>query len=340
LAWNATTVFWTGDVNRTSQHIQTWFQLALMVFILWDLLDTRKALLSGLQMYVLGGYVVFANAVGNFALGKTYYFERFSAEGTNPDDLGLVLALGIPIAWYLVGSVELSPRTLWLKWINFAYVPVALLGIALSGTRTALIAALPGLVFALVSAVRLSIWAKSAIVALGVSAAYLLIPLVPEASFQRLGTTGTEVFQGDWNGRIELWAQGLAAFREHPLFGIGSNMYRSINFEGKVAHNSFLSVLVELGIVGFVLFAVILGIVFIRAIHQPRWEAAFWLSVLATWALGAFTLTWEYRKPTWVILSFVIASSAVVVPVREHARAVLASRQRRVERLPARTGIT
>ena len=108
----------------------------------------------------------------------------------------------------------------------------------------------------------------------------------------------------------------MASFVEHPLLGVGSNMYRSINSlaktaEGKVSHNSYLSVLVELGLIGFVIFAIILAIAFIQAWRQPKWQSWFWLTVLSVWSLGAFTLTWEARKSTWLFLSFIVVSAAI-----------------------------
>ena len=78
-----------------------------------------------------------------------------------------------------------------------------------------------------------------------------------------------------------------------------------------MGHNSYLSVLVELGLIGFVIFAIILAIAFIQAWRQPKWQSWFWLTVLAVWRLGAFTLTWEARKSTWLFLSFIIVSAAI-----------------------------
>ena len=311
VTWNALSAFWSQNVERTVSHLVTWSQLLILAYILWDQYKTRQSLMTGLQMYVLGAYVVVGNAVSNYLSGKTYYYERFSAAGTNPDDLGVVLALGIPVAWYLVAHNDHHKLSRWLKWINYAYVAAALFGIALSGTRTALIAAGPGLVYGLTSLTRLKPAAKIAIFLLLMVGAYILIPYIPQASFERLGSTLNELSKGDLNGRLALWSEGLTSFSEHPLLGVGSNMYRSVNSLSKVAHNSFLSVLVELGIVGFTLFAVILGIVVIQALRQSKWEASFWLFMLASWTIGAFTLTWEYRKPTWLFLSLIIVSSAI-----------------------------
>ena len=62
---------------------------------------------------------------------------------------------------------------------------------------------------------------------------------------------------------------------------------------------------------GFSLFALMLIIVGVQAIRQPRWESRLWLATMLTWALGAFSLTWENRKQTWLVLGLIIVSSAI-----------------------------
>jgi len=311
LLWNAVSVFWSADADRTIEHLGTWIQLFVMIYILWDLYTTRAAVMSGLQMYILGSYVVLGNTIVNYFSGNTFYYERFSAAGTNPDDLGTFLALGIPVAWYLALSKSTNRVNRLLRFVNYAYIPAALLGIALSGTRTALIATVPGIVFGLASLTRVRLWARIAIFMLLIWAGFTLLPLIPPASLQRLGTTGTEFAGGDLNGRKTIWREGLAAFAEHPLIGVGSNMYRSVNSVGKVAHNSFISVLVELGLIGFGLFLMMITIVIIQALRQSMWRSGFWLAILVTWGIGASTLTWEYRKPTWLFLTLIVASAAI-----------------------------
>ena len=312
--WNAVSVFWSTNPNRTVDHVVTWVQLLGLVFILWDLYTTRAALLAGLQAYVLGAYVAFGSALANYSSGAVFYtyYDRFSSGDTNPDGFGFILALGIPVAWYLAAQKSTTKMSRLLKLVNYAYIPAALLGLALSGTRTALIATIPAMAFGLASLTRLRLAARVAIFLLLTSAILILLPHVQTlTSFQRLGTTGTELTEGDLNNRTVNWGQGLAAFAEQPLTGVGSNMYRSVNILGKVAHNSYLSVLVELGLIGFALFGNILRIAVIQAWGQPKWDKMFWLSLLAVWAIGASTLTWEYRKSTWLFLSLIVASAAL-----------------------------
>lgn len=317
--WNVLSVFWSDNPNRSFGHAKTWAQMLLLVLILWDLYTTRESILAGLQAYIIGGYIAVGSAIYNYFTGNAYYtnYQRFSPGETNPDGFGFIMALGIPVAWYLAGSLPKSGIGRLLRFLNYVYIPAALLGIALSGTRTALLASVVGMAFGLASLTRLRLIARIAIFALLASIILILLPHVETLkSFQRLGTTGTELTSGTLNNRTNNWREGLASFEEHPLLGVGTNMYRSVNSlqtdnQGKVSHNSYLSVLVELGLIGFILFAIILVITFTQAWRQPKWQSWFWLTVLAVWGMGAFTLTWEARKSTWLFLSFIVVSAAI-----------------------------
>jgi len=334
--WNTVSVFWSADPDATLDRVVTWVQLLGMVLILWDLYTTRRAVLAGLQAYVLGAYVAVASAVFNYFSGTPFYtpYQRFSPDEMNPDGFGFIVVLGIPVAFYLAASANTTRMSGLLKLVNYAYIPAAFVGLALSGTRTAMIAAVPGMAFGLAALTRLRLSARVAVLVFLTSAAFLLLPYVqPLRSFQRLGTTYVEFTEGDLNRRTDIWREGLASFGEHPIIGVGSNMYPSVNRLGKVAHNSFLSVLVELGLIGFALFGIILTIALVQALSQPKWDARFWLAVLMAWAIGAFALTWEHRKTTWLFLSLVIASAALT-PRRDEGPAFVRSNQPGTQVIP------
>ncbi len=307
VAWIALTVFWSVDPVESLGSVVLWLQSLLFVFILWDLYRTKPALLAGLQAYVFGAYTAVFGAVLNYLHSNAFYThqDRYSLGDTNPDGYGFILALGIPVACYLAASAEV-PKV--FRFINYGYLPVAFFGIALSGTRTASIGAAVGLLYGFATLTRLKPVTRIAVVGFLAAALYLLLPVVqPLSSFQRLGTTGTEVTEGDLNGRTAQWQQGLRAFKDHPVLGVGTDMYRSVNTLSKVAHNSYLSVLVEEGLIGFALFALILAIVAGQVLRLPKWDRNFWMTVLAVWAIGASTLTWEHRKTTWLFLTFAAA---------------------------------
>jgi O-antigen ligase len=311
--WNALSVLWSAAPGESIGQVATLAQCLGFVYILWDLYRTRAAILGGLQAYVLGVYVAVGSAAANYFSANPFYthYERFSPGLTHPDGFGFIVALGIPVAWYLAGPASTSRLSL-SRVINYAYIPTAFVGIAFSGTRSAAIAAVPGMAFGLASLTRLRPSTRITVFVVLTAAFVFLLPVVePLKSFERMGTIQAEVTEGDLNGRTNQWTEGLNAFSEQPVLGVGAAMFRSVNSLGKEAHNSFLSVLVQLGLIGFVLFGVILIIVVMYAFLQPRWDRNFWLAVLSVWAIGAFTLTWEDRKTTWLFLSLVVASAAL-----------------------------
>lgn len=322
--WNAISVFWSADADRSVAHMVTLAQLFILVLILWDLYTTRSALLAGLQAYVLGAYVAIGLTVSNYLAGNVFYtyYQRFSpGDTTNPDGFGFIIALGIPVAWYLALSTNTTKTSGLLKLANYAYIPAAFLGLALSGTRTAMIAAVPGMAFGLASLTRLRLASRAAIFVLLALAILILLPRVQTLrSFQRLGTTYAEITEGDLNNRIGIWRESLVSFVEHPLVGVGGGLHRSVTSLGDLAHTSFLSVLVELGLIGFALFGIILTIATIQASDQPKWDKRFWLTILATWAIGASMLTWEHRKTTWLFLSLIVVSAALATHPDEAKR--------------------
>lgn len=305
--WNAASLFWTLDFDASLEHVQTYVQLGVLSFMLWDLYDTPPALRAALQAYVLGAYVAVASTGYNYFVGLDAAYQRYAGAGFNADDLGVILVLGIPLAWHLA----VTGGALSLRLVNFCYLPAALFGVMLSGTRTALIAALPVAAFVLASLRHLNMAARLGVgLAAGLSVAVLL-PLIPEASLARFATLGEELSGGDLNGRLQIWREGLTALLAQPLTGVGSDAFRAAVASGKVAHNVFISVAVETGVIGLVIFCSVLVLVLRSALAQPRPYAGLWLSVLAAWLLAACALTIEPRKQTWLVFSLAVCSAGL-----------------------------
>jgi O-antigen ligase len=315
--WNIMSCFWSFDIERTAERILIYFQLASLVWILWDLYTLPAALKAGLQAYVLGAYVPIGSTVANFVAGSKSVplstVLRYSATGFNANDLGLTLALGIPAAWYLTVSGSDGRRARGLRLLNYAYIPAAILAILLTASRGALLATVPGFLFLLGSLARLKLFTRVLICAVLVGGLFALKPLIPQSSLQRIATTGTSITEEDLGGRADIWRKGIAVFSEHPILGVGSGAFPTAIGSGQVAHNAFLSVLVEVGMIGFFLFVTVLAIAVCQTMQQPRWDFRFWLTILLVWAIGASTLTWERELQTWLFLSLVVVSRGLSV---------------------------
>ena len=258
VVWNVASGFWTLGVEETTYRIKTYAQLFVMVLLIWDLYDTPAALKSGLQAYVLGAWVAVISTIGNYVAGREFRFYaegRYSATGVNPGDFVLILTLALPVAWYLATSGDHGVRGRVARLVNYAYVPSALFAIALSGARMALFAVVPALLYILATTTRLKFGMKALLFCFLITTFLALPVLLPEASLDRLSTVGTSISEGDLGGRVILWRAGVAEFARHPLLGVGSGAFPAVAEFHSVVHNTFLSVLTEVGIIGFVLFA-------------------------------------------------------------------------------------
>lgn len=315
LLWNVASLLWSMNLNETLERLQTYAQLILLVWLIWDLYVTPEQIRIGQQAYILGAYVSIWSTISNYLAGNALGNSgRYTGLGFNANDLALILVLGLPIAWQLAvtASVDGSRKGQILKFINYAYVPLALFAILLTASRTAVLSMLPAFWFILGSMVRLKPGPRILIAVTLVGALIILQPYVPQTSIDRLSTTSSELTEGDLNGRRQIWEHGMNFFKEHPLLGAGSGAFKSINPDRRAAHNTYLSLLVETGTVGFFLFSTMILLAIYQVKNQHRWMATFWLTVFLTWAIGITSMSWETRKITWLIMALVVTSGQVL----------------------------
>lgn len=310
--WNGFSVIWSIDTGATLTRFLTYAQLFGLVYIVWDLYTTRPALFSAFQAYVLGCYVAVADLLQNWAAGAALGAQRFSATGFNANDLALILALGMPLAWQLATSAPAFRAARLLRVVNFAFLPAACFAILLTGSRAGFLAMLPAFALVLASLPRLRL---QSVLVLGIAAALLgtaLLPLVPERSIERLANTSREVKQGDWNQRLVIWRESLSSIAAHPFLGVGSNAHRAAAVETqKVAHNLVLSLLAEVGLVGFLLFLLLFLMAALRVWTLPAQASRMWLALLVIWGLSGATHNVEHRKQTWLFLSLAVAAASL-----------------------------
>ncbi len=324
VGWVAVSPLWTTDWSSTTTRIGTYLQQLTAVWLIWELAVTEDRVQRLMECYILGALTAAGLTIANFWAGRTaaqiyssegrtvWETSRYSIAGLNENDLGLVLALSLPMAIYLL-TRRRKPLLCGI------HLVVGMTAILLTGSRGALLAAVVGTMLLPLVALKLSggyrVVVMAACFAILASAAYL----VPQSSLRRLFQLGSEFAQGSLTHRTLLWTAGLEAFRDHSLLGVGAGAYgitivRAADFayltgnqSNAVAHNTFLSVLVELGVIGALLWLTLLISLIYHALRMRYLECCFWLVLLATWVVGVSSLTWEYRKPTWLMFGLIAA---------------------------------
>ena len=325
-------VVWaTSSVLRVSDYQQHWAQLRsltyvqlfLMCWMIWELAPDVRHQRGLLVAYVLGAYVsglatVMAYATGH---GTSATLRRFAAEGFDANALGTTLALAIPMAWYL----QLTYRRSILQWICRGYLPLGIFAIGLTASRGALVVATVALLIVPLTLTKLSPGRMVGAIALLFICGTVAAVYVPQTSLERYSTISSEIEEGRFGGRGAIWLAGLRAFAEHPLVGHGSATFKSsvAPYLGRaiVAHNTYLQVLVEQGILGFVPWFLMFVAVFRQVRRLPHLERRFGLILLATLMVALLPLSWDERKAVWFVLAILAAFAETLRPVRVVAAA-------------------
>jgi O-antigen ligase len=309
LIWIAINLFIFSHAPRVPHRFWTFIQLGLVVWMIWECARSWRRLVGLLVAYVLGAYVA---AFETILLYRRMAGElrRFTAGDTDPNDLAMTLALALPMAWYL-GTTH---RQTLVRWISRAYLPVGVLAILLTGSRGGLLTMIVALLVVPLTMDRLTTGRLVTAVAMLAISAGLAAAYIPHTIVERLSTTGAEVETGDLGNRRVIWRAGFHAFERRPLTGYGTSGFKravtpELGAASNVAHNTYLSVLVEQGIVGLIPYLLMFVAVY-RAIGRlPKLERRFALTLFATLTFAILSLTWEDSKPLWIILAVLVGLS-------------------------------
>ena len=258
-------------------------------------------------------------------------YQRYAGAGLNANDLGLMMALSIPLSYYLLIQSK-GP----IAWVYRVQLVLAETTVLLTASRGATLASLIALAIVPLTQSWLTARQKIAVLLTASLLVTGVFVFVPATSWERVSTTPDALEHGTMTGRTVIWGAALDIFREHPFLGVGSNAFRvvvsrvlrepirldDVDSPAPPAHNTFLSVLVEQGLIGFAIFCAMLGVLVMSLSALPPLPRTMWLVCLAAWGVGVSSLTWEMRKPTWFFFGLLIAQCGSAVQMSSANREV------------------
>lgn len=193
---------------------------------------------------------------------------RFAGITGNANLLALQLTLGACMIWLLPRKAGVLPCA-------FAFGAVAF-AVAVTGSRKALLIGCFFLILVLVQAVALvpkrrrRLVASLAILAGGL-AAFFTVPWIYQHGREILAVQRTLDYEdSSFRTRTEMIQQGLQLWKQSPLFGNGLDAFQGLSGQGTYAHNNYVELLCDIGLIGTLLFYALYAQVLVRAARAPR----------------------------------------------------------------------
>jgi probable O-glycosylation ligase (exosortase A-associated) len=220
----------------------------------------------------------------NFGHGRIY----------DSNELALAEVMLLPICWCLREAVE----SRWIKWLLIAIFLTAGAAVIMSNSRGSSLALAAVVVFVIFRSDRKSVALVAVILAIAPA-----VYLVQEQYVSRMKTLETYQDEESAASRVTLWQAAWDVWKEHPLLGVGFGNRNFAVAAGRylgrdnqtVAHNSYLQMLVDSGIVAFLfycglLFGSIIGLGKSARRFDAAGSEARWLAIAVQGSLLAYAV--------------------------------------------------
>jgi O-antigen ligase len=356
--WSGVCTVYAIDADLALTRVFSFVQLAGATLMFISVIDHPDRMRGVQWAIVLWTFFAAIFAVSEYYLGLTPVAVGFVG---NRNGLAGGISIAIVSTYLLYQS---NPGRL-AKLFLISSLPVFFLGLALTLSRTGFIMLAVGL---------LAVWyrilrEKGILILAGSVAVFCLIAiLLPSTVLQRVGSIVPAIRQqrDTFGTRVRLWQAGMRMIDDRPVFGVGPANFNTAlpRYSGAelanlhlVAHNAYVSVGAEMGLVGLALFLIMYVLAFREAGFALRWgrrtgSKESELHALATEIslilvmTGALTHSSETIKFNWMCLGLAVgigqvarrATSTAAAEARGRALGAVTKSAGHAEIEPARQG--
>ena len=304
--WYLVGIWWSPIPVESTDILKTYIMLILMSLMFTYLISDEYKFRGAYQAYVIGCFIATGVIFYNYLNGiEGPYYQRYTVENIETDNMAILLAFGIPMGVWLYTQA----RHWTVKAINLTAIPIIFYGIFLTGTRTGLVCGTIGLMYLAFTQRRASFNLKLIYVGIVIGLAVAVVSLAPKSSVERIFSIGEAVASGDLNHREVIWQHTLSVWAENPLLGSGTgalghalNPY-FLNF--KWAHNSYVQILGENGIIGLAIYLMMIFSLLYYALKCQVETKFFLLTLWFTIFISQMTLHSQNLKEVWFVWSVI-----------------------------------
>jgi putative inorganic carbon (HCO3(-)) transporter len=334
LCWTLASMLWATDPVTARLTALRFAQGVLLIFIIFSAVRERRHLTWIVYAFLAGAVLSAVVGLSGATQAESIDFsgsDRLTGGIGDPNELAAVLLPALSFALFML----MTKKGVLLRCLLLGAAFICALALFRTESRGGVI----GLGVMLLAGLVLSgpVRARATVtmfVTSGFALAYFAF-IAPPQALARL----TAFSEGGGSGRTDLWAVAVDISRNHPLVGIGAGNFPLVEpsyafgnrnlprFDlivdtPKVVHNMYLHVLVELGAIGFILFAVLIVCAFATAFRALRtlvqagdWETEILARGIIIGTLGMlaafFFFSAQYEKQLPLLLGILAAFSSL-----------------------------
>jgi O-antigen ligase len=320
VCWSLLSATWAEHPGAAVVAFTRYLPNALLFLIVFSAVRTKQQLLWVVGAFVIGAFL--SGVYGIVTPPPATDGDRLAGAGGDPNETAAAMVAGLALATALGIAVKGKPVVRTACWVA---ATVCMLTLFLTSSRGGLIA----LGVALIAAVFLGGRRRGTMLVAAFGA--VLVTIFYFATIAPTDVRERVTHPEGGTGRVDIWTVGWRMVEHNTIQGVGSGNFSTSSIHyllepgvilrddfivdtPKVAHNTYLQILAELGIVGFALFMTILGFSLVCAYKAHRAAASAGdreLDIIARATVVALVALFsayifvsrDYGKQLWLLLA-------------------------------------
>lgn len=306
-------VYAIAPSNKVQSLLISCITTLVLSFFFLDNIETKEDVSFFLKAYMLGSVFQIVSIISVYGvytiriMQQTETSIRLGDDISNSNSIGMSLAYGALISVFLFIENITKHSNKAIRWIYVLIAVFTSVFCLMSGSRKALFVLSAGLIILFVfSGNRSGIFKRlGSIISAIIVVIVLLYVLNNVTAFHVINERMNDLLGGIFKNqtydhsaatRFRFIREGLEAFSHHPILGEG--VYSSYFYFGTYSHNNFVEVLMNTGIIGFLIFYFPYLIVFTKFISTNKEDKTYWIMlVFFAWILiGGYGMVTYYNK--------------------------------------------
>lgn len=256
LMCEAVSMLWCDYISNSLFYIVWTLQAMALAFVMGNAVHTKKDIEYVLKCIFIGGVVLSLRVLAHTTVRELGSFRVGENMGYNANELAMKCAVACNAGFYSL--IRQRKRSTRIAFTLFA--ALTLLIVIFTGSRKGVLMAVMGLILSMTFRSKAPIkFLRNVFIAIGLMAVFFVVVTQVEAFNKVLGRrlmlivnllSGESYVGNSITNRLNFARIGLELFTHRPLIGYGTGSFAYVSGVGLYAHNNYVQLLVDLGLMG------------------------------------------------------------------------------------------